>query len=71
MFRRITLFAAAFSLLILAAAVLAWRGAAQLERARVHAMLGTYIASPYRPLPNGGLTKRLGVWRLLTGAAFC
>ncbi len=36
-------------LAVLAVAVLAWRGFAQVERARVHAMLGTYIASPYRP----------------------
>ena len=36
-------------LAVLAVAVLAWRGFAQVERARVHAMLGTYIANPYRP----------------------
>jgi hypothetical protein len=41
-------------LAVLAVAMLAWRGFAQLERARVHAMLGTYIASPYRPLPEHG-----------------
>lgn len=46
-------------LAVLAVAVLVWRGAAQLERMRVHAMLGTYIASPYRPLPEG-TGKRLG-----------
>jgi hypothetical protein len=40
-------------LAVLALAVLAWRGAARLERLRVHAMLGTYVADPYRPLPEG------------------
>lgn len=39
---------------VLAVAMLAWRGFAQLERARVRAMLGTYIATPYRPLPEDG-----------------
>lgn len=39
---------------ILAVAALAMRGMATLERMRVHAMLGTYIASPYRPLPAKG-----------------
>lgn len=38
---------------ILAIAMLAWRGLAGLERLRVQALLGTYIASPYRPLPAG------------------
>jgi hypothetical protein len=38
---------------VLALAVLTWRGAARLERLRVHAMLGTYVAEPYRPLPEG------------------
>lgn len=37
---------------VLAAAVLLWRGTARLERRRVHAMLGTYIATPYKPLPE-------------------
>jgi hypothetical protein len=46
---------------ILAVGVVTWRGAAQLERMRVHVMLGTYIAAPYRPLPEHGLTHRLGV----------
>lgn len=46
-------------LAVLAVAVVAWRGAAQLERMRVHAMLGTYIASPYRPLPESGLGRRV------------
>jgi Putative sensor len=47
-------------LAVLAVAVLAWRGAAQLERLRVHAMLGTYIANPYRPLPEAGLGRQVG-----------
>ncbi len=38
---------------VLALAVLVWRGAARVERLRVHAMLGTYVAEPYRPLPEG------------------
>lgn len=41
-------------LAVLAVSMLAWRGFAQVERARVHTMLGTYIASPYRPLPDQG-----------------
>lgn len=36
-------------LAVLAVAVLAMRGMAALERLRVHTMLGTYVASPYRP----------------------
>lgn len=45
---------------VLALAVLVWRGAARLERLRVHTMLGTYVADPYRPLPEGAgrLTAR-------------
>jgi hypothetical protein len=39
---------------VLAVAMLVWRGFAQVERARVHTMLGTYIATPYRPLPEQG-----------------
>jgi len=39
---------------VLAVSILVWRGFAQVERARVHSMLGTYIASPYRPLPERG-----------------
>lgn len=46
-------------LAVLAVSMLVWRGFAQVERARVHAMLGTYIASPYRPMPEGG-GKRWG-----------
>jgi hypothetical protein len=34
---------------VLALAVLGMRGMTALERLRVHAMLGTYVASPYRP----------------------
>ena len=50
---------------VLAIALLVWRGAARLERQRVHAMLGTYIATPYQPLPEGK-----GRWRTrLTDAA--
>jgi len=41
-------------LAVLAAAVLAMRGMATLERMRVHAMLGTYVASPYRPAQDKG-----------------
>lgn len=37
---------------LLALAVLVWRGAARLERQRVHTLLRTYIATPYRPLPD-------------------
>ncbi|MFI7680829.1 sensor domain-containing protein [Actinophytocola sp. NPDC049390] len=36
-------------LAVLALAVLGMRGMATLERMRVHGMLGTYVASPYRP----------------------
>lgn len=52
---------------VLAISILTWRGAAALERRRVHAMLGTYIATPYRPLPAGG-----GKWktRLKDGATW-
>jgi hypothetical protein len=41
-------------LAVLAFAILGCRGFAELERTRAHAMLGTYIASPYRPLPDSG-----------------
>jgi len=41
-------------LAVLAFAFLGMRGLTSLERLRVHAMLGTYIASPYRPLPGKG-----------------
>jgi hypothetical protein len=36
-------------LAVLALAVLGMRGMTTLERLRVHAMLGTYVATPYRP----------------------
>lgn len=42
---------------VLALALVSWRGAARLERRRVHAMLGTYIATPYRPLGEKGQWK--------------
>lgn len=45
---------------IIAIVVLLTRGAAQLERARVHALLGTYIPTPARPLASGDLRQR---WR--------
>jgi hypothetical protein len=41
-------------LAVLALSILVMRGLTSLERMRVHAMLGTYIASPYRPLPERG-----------------
>ena len=41
-------------LAVLAVGLLVMRGLTSLERLRVHAMLGTYIASPYRPLPSRG-----------------
>jgi hypothetical protein len=43
---------------VLMFAVLAARGAGRLERARVHALLGTYIAAPHRPLPEGRQARR-------------
>ncbi|NIH82225.1 sensor domain-containing protein [Amycolatopsis viridis] len=54
---------------VLAAAVLIARGAGQLERVRVHRMLGTYIATPYKPLPAAGVKAR---WlaRLSDGATW-
>lgn len=41
-------------LAVLALSMLVMRGLTSMERLRVHAMLGTYIASPYRPLPERG-----------------
>jgi hypothetical protein len=41
-------------LAVLAVGLLVMRGLTSLERLRVHAMLGTYIATPYRPLPSKG-----------------
>ncbi|HEY7597740.1 MAG TPA: sensor domain-containing protein [Actinophytocola sp.] len=46
-------------LAVLAIAVLVWRGFAQAERARVHVMLGTYIAVPYRPDEGRRWTTRI------------
>ncbi|RZQ59303.1 sensor domain-containing protein [Amycolatopsis suaedae] len=43
---------------ILALALLLSRGAAKVERARIYAMLDTYIALPYRPLPEGTVAQR-------------
>jgi hypothetical protein len=44
----------------LAILLLGTRAAARVERARVHGMLGTYVATPYRPLPSTGHGAR---WR--------
>jgi putative sensor protein len=41
-------------LAVLAVGLLVTRGLANLERLRVHKMLGAYVASPYRPLPERG-----------------
>ena len=41
-------------LAVLAISVLGMRGMAALERLRVHTMLGTYVATPYRPAPEKG-----------------
>jgi len=45
---------------VLALLVLGARAAARAERARVHGLLGAYVASPYRPIPPAGLGVR---WR--------
>ncbi|MGH3431591.1 MAG: sensor domain-containing protein [Thermocrispum sp.] len=45
-------------LAVLALAVLGWRGGAQVERARVYALLDTVIANPYRALPAGSQGPR-------------
>ncbi|MTD57197.1 sensor domain-containing protein [Amycolatopsis pithecellobii] len=54
---------------VLALLLLGTRAAARFERARAHALLGTYIATPYRPLPATGWRAR---WRarLLDGATW-
>lgn len=44
---------------VLALALVVLRGAARLERRRVHAMLDTYIASPYRTPRAGPVARRL------------
>jgi Putative sensor len=41
-------------LAVLAVGLLVMRGLASLERLRVHAMLGTYVATPYRPPQDKG-----------------
>lgn len=41
-------------LAVLAVSVFGMRGMASLERLRVHAMLRTYVATPYRPVPDKG-----------------
>ncbi|WP_027944793.1 sensor domain-containing protein [Amycolatopsis taiwanensis] len=43
---------------VLALLLLGLRGAALAERARVHSLLGTYVATPYRPLPDGSQKAR-------------
>ncbi|GAA2993001.1 sensor domain-containing protein [Actinokineospora diospyrosa] len=52
---------------VLAVAILGARVAARVERARVYAMLDTYIASPYVPLPERGRWKArvrdVATWR--------
>ncbi|MBM7772220.1 hypothetical protein JOD54_002424 [Actinokineospora baliensis] len=52
---------------VLALAVVGARVAARVERARVYAMLDTYIASPYVPLPERGRWKArvrdVATWR--------
>ncbi|WP_189212421.1 sensor domain-containing protein [Actinokineospora fastidiosa] len=54
---------------VLALAVLLCRGGAQVERARVYALLDTYIAAPHSPLPETGRWKARfrdgGTWRSL------
>ncbi|WP_216214523.1 sensor domain-containing protein [Amycolatopsis aidingensis] len=45
---------------VLALGVLLCRGGARVERARVYALLDTYIPLPYRPLPEGSQRLR---WR--------
>lgn len=54
---------------VLAVLVLATRAAARFERARARALLGTFVAAPYRPLPATGWQVR---WRarLLDGATW-
>ena len=58
---------------ILIACVYAWGGLAEGERRIIHALTGTEIPNPYRPLPAGGwwvrLRARLGdpaTWKDLT-----
>lgn len=49
---------------VLALAVVLWRGGAQVERARVYALLDTVIADPYRPLPSASASGR---WKARLG----
>ncbi|HKS46842.1 MAG TPA: sensor domain-containing protein [Amycolatopsis sp.] len=52
---------------VLALLFLGLRGAARAERERVHSLLGAYVATPYRPLPESGQKAR---WKAqLTDAA--
>src|SRR5438874_778296 len=52
---------------MVAALAVAARGAARAERSRAHTLLRTYIAMPFRPLPESG---QKGRWqRRLTDAA--
>lgn len=51
-------------LAVLAFGVLLWRAGAQVERARVYALLDTVIADPYRPLPSGSRSER---WKVRLG----
>ena len=54
---------------VLALLVLLSRAAARFERRRVRALLGAYVVTPYRPMPESGLRAR---WRarLLDGATW-
>lgn len=54
---------------VLAAAVAVARSSARFERARVHRMLGAYIADPYQPLPASGMKERWKA-RLSDGATW-
>lgn len=54
---------------VLALLVLGARAAGRFERARVHALLGAYVVTPYRPLPSANWRLR---WRarVLDGATW-
>src|SRR6187399_672523 len=54
---------------ILALMILGARGAARAERTRVHTLLGTYVATPYQPLPVSGQATRWKA-RLAEGATW-
>ncbi|OZM69983.1 two-component system sensor kinase [Amycolatopsis antarctica] len=49
---------------LLALLVLGWRGAARLERARLYALLDTWVPMPYRSLPEGSQRER---WKARLG----